>query len=27
MRRSWKGYDFDILNQLSEQDFLRGGNR
>ncbi|WP_404460783.1 DUF6429 family protein [Sutcliffiella horikoshii] len=27
MRRSWKGYDFDILNQLSEQDLLRGGNR
>lgn len=27
MRRSWKGYDFDIINQLSEQDFLRGGNR
>ncbi|UAL47951.1 DUF6429 family protein [Sutcliffiella horikoshii] len=27
MRRSWKGYDFDILNQLSEQDFLHGGNR
>ncbi|WP_404430898.1 DUF6429 family protein [Sutcliffiella horikoshii] len=27
MRRSWKGYDFDILTQLSEQDLLRGGNR
>ncbi|MGD6777940.1 DUF6429 family protein [Sutcliffiella horikoshii] len=27
MRRSWKGYDFEALNQLSEQDLLRGGNR
>lgn len=27
MRRSWKGYDFDALNQLSEQDLLRGGTR
>lgn len=24
MRRSWKGYSFDALNQLSDQDYLRG---
>ncbi|WP_313558801.1 DUF6429 family protein [Ruminiclostridium cellobioparum] len=26
-RRSWKGYDFDILNELEDEDFIRGGNR
>ena len=26
-RRSWKGYDFDILNELGDEDFIRGGNR
>lgn len=26
MRRSWKGYPFDALNQLKEQDYLRGSN-
>ncbi|TYS58513.1 transposase [Sutcliffiella horikoshii] len=24
MRRSWKGYDFNALNQLGEQDLLHG---
>lgn len=27
MRRSWKGYPFDILNQLTEEDLLRGSTR
>jgi hypothetical protein len=22
VRRAWKGYDFDILNQLEEQDYI-----
>lgn len=26
-RRSWKGYDFEILNELGEEDFIRGSNR
>lgn len=26
-RRSWKGYDFDILDELGNEDFIRGGNR
>ncbi|WP_391203128.1 DUF6429 family protein [Psychrobacillus sp. L4] len=25
MRRSWKGHSFDALNQLMDQDYLRGG--
>lgn len=25
-RRSRKGYDFDILNELGDEDFIRGGN-
>ncbi len=24
MKRSWKGYDFDILNALEEENFLSG---
>lgn len=24
---AWKGYDFDILNELDENDFIRQGNR
>lgn len=24
LRRSWKGYDFDILNELNEHDFIAG---
>lgn len=27
MRRSWKGYSFDALNQLTDQDYLRGGKK
>ncbi|WP_404447993.1 DUF6429 family protein [Sutcliffiella horikoshii] len=27
MRQGWKGYDFEILNQLSEREFIGGGNR
>ena len=27
IRRSWKGYDFDILNQLAEQDLLSDSRR
>lgn len=23
---AWKGYDFDILNELDEKDFIRQGN-
>lgn len=23
---AWKGYDFDILNQLDEQDYIRQGS-
>jgi hypothetical protein len=26
-RRSWKGYDFDILDELTEEDLIRGGQR
>ena len=25
--RSWKGYDFNILNELTEEDLIRGGHR
>jgi hypothetical protein len=24
MRRSWKGYPFDALNELTDKDFIRG---
>ncbi len=24
---AWKGYDFDILNLLDEEDYIRQGNR
>lgn len=24
MRRSWKGYPFEILNDFTDQDFIRG---
>ncbi len=27
MRRSWKGYPFDVLNELSDEDFIRGSIR
>lgn len=26
-RRSWKGYDFGILDGLAEEDLIRGGHR
>ncbi len=26
-RKSWKGYDFGILNELTEEDLIRGGHR
>ena len=26
-RRSWKGYDFEILNELSEEGLIYGSNR
>lgn len=26
-RRTWKGYDFDILNKLTEEDLVRGSPR
>lgn len=26
MYHSWKGYDFGILNELNEKDFIRQGN-
>ncbi|MEW6623956.1 MAG: DUF6429 family protein [Bacillota bacterium] len=26
-RRSWKGYDFGILNELTDEDLIRGGHR
>lgn len=26
-RRTWKGYDFDILNKLTEEDLVRGSLR
>lgn len=25
--RSWKGYDFGILDELAEEDLIRGGHR
>ncbi len=25
--RAWKGYDFDILNELDEADYIRQGSR
>ncbi|TQR14716.1 DUF6429 family protein [Psychrobacillus soli] len=25
IRRSWKGYSFDALDQLQDRDYLRGG--
>ncbi|WP_080873577.1 DUF6429 family protein [Oceanobacillus timonensis] len=27
MRRSWKGYDFDILNDFTDKDLIRGSKR
>lgn len=27
MRRSWKGYPFDVLNELTDEDFIRGSIR
>lgn len=27
MRRSWKGYPFDILDELTDKDFIRGSKR
>lgn len=27
MRRSWKGYPFDVLDELTEKDFIRGSIR
>lgn len=27
IRRSWKGYPFDVLNELSDEDFIRGSIR
>lgn len=24
---AWKGYDFDVLNELDEEDYIRQGNR
>jgi hypothetical protein len=27
LRRSWKGYPFEALKELSDQDLLRGGTR
>lgn len=27
MSRSWKGYPFDILNELTDEDFIRGSIR
>lgn len=27
VRRSWKGYSFDAINSLSDQDFIRGSAR
>lgn len=26
-QRSWKGYDFGILDELTEEDLIRGGQR
>lgn len=27
MRRSWKGYSFQALNELDEKDYIRGGKK
>ncbi len=27
MRRSWKGYLFDVLDELTDKDFIRGSTR
>ncbi|WP_299088945.1 DUF6429 family protein [uncultured Metabacillus sp.] len=27
MRRSWKGYPFEVLNELTEKDLIRGSIR
>ncbi|GAE37698.1 DUF6429 family protein [Halalkalibacter akibai] len=27
MKRSWKGYPFETLDELTEQDLIRGSNR
>jgi len=27
MRRSWKGYPFEVLNELSDKDLIRGSVR
>lgn len=27
LRRSWKGYPFDTLNELTDEDLLRGSTR
>ncbi|HCX51831.1 MAG TPA: transposase [Bacillus sp. (in: Bacteria)] len=27
LRRSWKGYPFDVLNELTDEDLIRGGIR
>jgi len=27
MRRSWKGYPFDVLDALNDEDFIRGSRR
>jgi hypothetical protein len=24
MRRSWKGYPFEVINELTDEDFIRG---
>jgi hypothetical protein len=26
-QRSWKGYDFNILDKLTDEDLIRGGHR
>jgi len=25
--KAWKGYDFDIINELDKEDYIRQGNR
>ncbi|WP_394234908.1 DUF6429 family protein [Niallia oryzisoli] len=27
MRRSWKGYPFEVLDELTDADLIRGSNR
>ncbi|GGB40035.1 transposase [Virgibacillus dakarensis] len=27
MRRSWKGYPFEILDELTDEDFIRGSKK